>query len=99
MVAAESPWPRALVSHHCASVVAISSTIRRFDGKAFGVTIRRCVVRVRVVHRSLFLAFMTNGEHTDNAQGATRDAETQAAKVEKMFEYGYRKSITARTNS
>ena len=42
----------------------------------------------------LFLAFMTNEEHTDNAQGATRDAETQAAeaKVEKMFEYGYRKS-------
>ena len=37
---------------------------------------------------------MTNEEHTDNAQGATRDAETQAAeaKVEKMFEYGYRKS-------
>ena len=37
---------------------------------------------------------MTNEEHTDNAQGATRDAETQVAeaKVEKMFEYGYRKS-------
>ena len=37
---------------------------------------------------------MTNEEHTDNAQVATRDAETQAAeaKVEKMFEYGYRKS-------
>ena len=37
---------------------------------------------------------MTNEEHTDNAQGATCDAETQAAeaKVEKMFEYGYRKS-------
>ena len=37
---------------------------------------------------------MTNEEHTDNTQGATRDAETQAAeaKVEKMFEYGYRKS-------
>ena len=34
------------------------------------------------------LAFMTNEEHTNDAQGAT----AAEAKVEKMFEYGYRKS-------
>ncbi len=34
------------------------------------------------------LAFMTNEEHTNDAQGAT----AEEAKVEKMFEYGYRKS-------
>jgi len=31
---------------------------------------------------------MTNEEHTNDAQGAT----AEEAKVEKMFEYGYRKS-------
>ena len=37
---------------------------------------------------------MTNEEHTDIARGATPNTETAAAeaKVEKMFEYGYRKS-------
>ena len=56
------------------------------DRHSFGI-FDFCIIPVRVVHRT-YLAFMTNEEHTNDAQGAN----AAEAKVEKMFEYGYRKS-------